>query len=1004
MGPMKSFTARGGVTDMVTGYILECEPKLGRLRSFSGPGLPDANASMPPGEVVAPSDLESLLAHCNGPVHVIVSDRLLVGYWRRLGQKEDAVFRDYRCALFTETLRCIVPLTTADQSFVQNQPGTVLTALCYEPGLTEGRVRIYSPQPRLDRDPDPRGSWEVTRNHFQPSRRLDAWYYRQEFIDLRQEVAKWETPSIKEAFDFAQERPNRLELPERPKKGALQWLSSAQIHERLHSIAPGRMGDGWGSEEPPRCDVPLKDGDYLISLAGNASVKIADYYGALGPVTRSIYLDKFWLKPPGKRLEPYRDGNVLWWLLRSKEFLDQVRMELSDRVITPVKHVFPGIVKLPPRQLVLGSLSPRLIRLAHLLCHAASSYKREDLLRVKLREIAAVLDDEDMIWPGRFACWRAIRKALDEGFDETVLVLAEQAGLADTVARALKAAGVKAKPEEIRCAESGMAPELASSVARSRCAVMVTDAQNPMSVQAEHLAYSHCLDILGPDHIFALYQSPTADRSREFPGRQLLQHVFSEASHQPQVADARAEDLTPLVEAVQSIWRSASPEERLRSAMLRLAKLGSDKDLPLPPPDKAWDGRILDFVRPHVVERAMDLWGAAVTPVVEVPSAPRPALAVRIVKEADVYRFGKFATVYPDLGRRIKEFEHYLRELKAVYEGSPGDAPDEPVSAVLLQAETGAGKDALADYFLAELFGDSIPIETGTELTSELASSQLFGHEANAFTGATRRNIGVFERARDRKVLKLNEINSYPADVQFRLLRVLETGRFQRLGSSDSEERETISTRRKGNGKKESMDLRFQGVVFALSNEDLRKMSRGGGFRLDLFMRMEYILDLPPLRERPDDVDLNCQLLLEQHARVDRRPMPQITDEARDSLRRYDWPGNARELKRLLRRAVRQNVPRIDNEFLERNFPEVVTNAGPGDCPKDLLALEEALRKHTGTGDAFRAWKKDTFGKQVKGDNLAPLVRSKADDIRRHKELLPWLNAYLGDLPSHRSK
>jgi DNA-binding NtrC family response regulator len=205
--------------------------------------------------------------------------------------------------------------------------------------------------------------------------------------------------------------------------------------------------------------------------------------------------------------------------------------------------------------------------------------------------------------------------------------------------------------------------------------------------------------------------------------------------------------------------------------------------------------------------------------------------------------------------------------------------------AVLLIGESGTGKE-----LLARALHDASPraqapfvtIDCGS-ITPTLVASELFGHEKGAFTGAIQTKKGAFEEA-DSGTIFLDEVGELPADLQANLLGALERRRFCRVG-----------------GRKEiSVDVR----VVAATNRDLRADVNGGHFRLDLYYRLAVVtLEVPPLRERPNDIPL----LAEHFAREEGFTGPLgtlIADEKMAELLRYRWPGNVRELRNFVQATV----------------------------------------------------------------------------------------------------
>ncbi len=206
---------------------------------------------------------------------------------------------------------------------------------------------------------------------------------------------------------------------------------------------------------------------------------------------------------------------------------------------------------------------------------------------------------------------------------------------------------------------------------------------------------------------------------------------------------------------------------------------------------------------------------------------------------------------------------------------------------VLIIGERGTGKELAASrlHYLSNRWREPFLTLNCAALSPTLIESELFGHEAGAFTGAIGRRAGRFEAASG-GTLFLDEIGAVPLEVQEKILRVVEYGTFERVGGS-----EAIRT-----------DVRIIGAT----NADLPALAGEGRFKRDLLDRLSFeVLCLPPLRLRKDDT-----LLLADHfaARMahelGREEVPEFSEEARASLEEYDWPGNVRELKNVVERAV----------------------------------------------------------------------------------------------------
>jgi DNA-binding NtrC family response regulator len=207
-------------------------------------------------------------------------------------------------------------------------------------------------------------------------------------------------------------------------------------------------------------------------------------------------------------------------------------------------------------------------------------------------------------------------------------------------------------------------------------------------------------------------------------------------------------------------------------------------------------------------------------------------------------------------------------------------------STVLIYGESGTGKELIAKAIhSASTRADKafIPVNTGS-IPVDLLESQLFGHVKGAFTSAIASKKGLFEVA-DQGTIFFDEISTIGHETQAKLLRVIQEREFMRLGGTD-----TIK-----------VDVR----ILTASNEDLTKLVREGRFRDDLYHRLNVIsVQLPPLRDRKEDIPLLIDRFLEQFCHENGKPTRQFTHSAMKLLMDYDWPGNVRELENVVERAV----------------------------------------------------------------------------------------------------
>ncbi len=222
---------------------------------------------------------------------------------------------------------------------------------------------------------------------------------------------------------------------------------------------------------------------------------------------------------------------------------------------------------------------------------------------------------------------------------------------------------------------------------------------------------------------------------------------------------------------------------------------------------------------------------------------------------------------------------------------------------VLLIGERGTGKEIAATrlHYLSPRWGQPLVTLNCAALAPTLIASELFGYEAGAFTGAEQRRAGRFEAAHQ-GTLFLDEIGNIPMEAQEKILRVIEYGTFERVGSTQSVQ----------------VDVRIIGAT----NADLPARVAHGQFKADLLDRLSFdVLFLPPLRQRKEDI-----LLLANHfaarmaLELGRTDMPQFSDEALDTLETYGWPRNVRELKNVVERALYQADAALITEIVFNPF------------------------------------------------------------------------------------
>lgn len=274
----------------------------------------------------------------------------------------------------------------------------------------------------------------------------------------------------------------------------------------------------------------------------------------------------------------------------------------------------------------------------------------------------------------------------------------------------------------------------------------------------------------------------------------------------------------------------------------------------------------------------------------------------------------------------LGEANRFLEVLEQVSRLAPLEKP------VLIIGERGTGKELIANrlHYLSSCWQGPFISLNCAALNENLLDSELFGHEAGAFTGAQKRHPGRFERA-DGGTLFLDELATAPMLVQEKLLRVIEYGELERVGGSQP--------------------LQVNVRLVCATNADLPQMVEDGTFRADLLDRLAFdVVQLPPLRERQSDIMLMADHFAIQMCRELGMPLfPGFTEHARETLMGYRWPGNIRELKNVVERSVYRHgssdIPLDDiiiDPFQRRSEPKTAEKSSQNtpELPLDLRQFQ----------------------------------------------------------------
>ena len=322
------------------------------------------------------------------------------------------------------------------------------------------------------------------------------------------------------------------------------------------------------------------------------------------------------------------------------------------------------------------------------------------------------------------------------------------------------------------------------------------------------------------------------------------------------------------------------------------------------------------------------------------------------------------ANVAMNFGRIVGTSAALRRMLKRV------EAVADTPATVLVQGESGVGKELIAHAIhVRSSRADNALVKVNcASIPKELFESEFFGHVKGAFTGAHRDRIGRFQLA-DGGTIFLDEVSEIPYELQGKLLRVLQESEFERVGEDVTR----------------SVDVR----VIAATNRNLERLIVAGEFREDLFYRLSvFPVDVPPLRERGEDVVQLAQHFLEQTCTDFGRDTLKLTRAQTEILRAYGWPGNVRELKNVIERAVILSQGKVLR--LDLSMPDLAADSEPGPAVPggdDGILTEKAMKEFQ-KANTVRALKQANWrvsGKGGAAELLGVRPTTLADRIRTYK-------------------
>ncbi len=313
----------------------------------------------------------------------------------------------------------------------------------------------------------------------------------------------------------------------------------------------------------------------------------------------------------------------------------------------------------------------------------------------------------------------------------------------------------------------------------------------------------------------------------------------------------------------------------------------------------------------------------------------RAEVEIRTLKD-QLYRENLALRDEVDRASMFEEIVGTSTALQAVLSRIAKVAPTD--STVFITGETGTGKELIARavHKRSRRSGRAFVSVNCAALAPSLVSSELFGHEKGAFTGADRRRLGRFELA-DGGTIFLDEVGELPSDTQVALLRVLQEREFERVGGAQS--------------------IRVDVRVIAASNRDLKAATACGAFRLDLFYRLNvFPIDVPPLRDRKDDILMLLEYFVKRYGSRAGKNIRTIDKKTLELFQSYEWPGNIRELQNVVERSVivsSGDILSIDESWLATNARPVpsqqqIPEFSEQDSSRERQIIEAALAECRG--------------------------------------------------------
>jgi transcriptional regulator with GAF, ATPase, and Fis domain len=882
-----------------------------------------------------------------------------------------------RQELFHLNLRKVIPLYSSQAPYLKKSFVEIATLLVYEK-KSDNKVDFFDPMVlNYEKLANVQKRNSLQREDINAEKRLDSWYYKVDFVEIRKKISDNSRNYIEISQIMTPNTPlsnsHQFPLGHAENNGDnLKYVSSGQIDEVFNVIIPQRIK----YNAKPECKS-MQENEVYFSLGSASDVQIKFCLSQISKYSKyspSLYLGGATLK---NQWENYAQQAYLWAEMSLDFFKKQISMELSDRMMMPLYKRFPWENACIQKKGIITS------HWYVFLFAFLELFVNSDMRGYAIKNIEKYLDNinkDDYLIP---IIKRRIDILSDELDSKKITIIYSNLPKEDleVFKDKLQSNDIYEIPIKDKLSRKDLV-----ELKNSAMCYMLTNASNPIQSVNERIFFSHAIDIVGLRHCIIGVGKDTAGNDRQKWASLFIDSIFSESENQIiyKKMENLTADLDDEVKKISTIPYNASDVWReLLKNIHKLLLKSIDK----------LDADVCCLINRFAAKFNLAKYNSDANYWLD-------------NKNHYVWNtFGAFATVDQQLAQEIKSLDIRIKNIVSRMKGIQTG-----VFTLLIEGETGTGKNLLAQYIfdryrhwceMSNVKSHDALSDTPqmvSYLDGDLLFAQLFGAEKGSYTGCPPKGKpGVIEEANKNGFIILDEINSYDYKFQDKFLRFLQDGTYVKLG-----------------GTKEN---KFTGLVVALSNEKLSELvKQEKRFRKDLVYRLGIPFRIPPLRERPDDIDglinkISSNLFFQHHESI------KLSYESKKLLKNYNWPGNARQLSMLLHNLslflTEEERENIDVKKIEHYFPEISNNdliAEPDTLPQvsdlkcqndillyELKALNDELCNNAKKGDAWNCFQARRGNNHAGTNNLAKYIKDRKCVIIENKEILPKLFEYFSN-------